>query len=175
MSSTSGPAGHWGSCWSASGSPTLSGAGDAATTIPLIVQAGHHHVLHLCGEEVRPFDPLDLSITQHIVYRTDAMTSSGRVIARISPKEHPYLDIVHSAAVIAGPNEAAARLLNVKAKSISASEAREKFGKMFDFLSINNELDAARAKRDLRWEPEVYNSILDEIENGSYRNCLNQA
>src|SRR5688572_8298523 len=44
-----------------------------------------------------------------IVYRSDAMTSSGRVIARISPKEHPYLAIVHSAAVIVGPNETAAR------------------------------------------------------------------
>jgi molybdate transport system substrate-binding protein len=44
-----------------------------------------------------------------IVYRTDAMTSSGRVIARITPTEHPYLDIVHSAAVVAGPSEAAAR------------------------------------------------------------------
>lgn len=40
-----------------------------------------------------------------IVYRTDAMISSAKVIARVSPKEHPYLDIVHSAAVVAGPNE----------------------------------------------------------------------
>src|SRR5688500_10786382 len=44
-----------------------------------------------------------------IVYRTDAMTSSARVIARISPQEHPYLNIVQPAAVIAGPSEAEAR------------------------------------------------------------------
>jgi molybdate transport system substrate-binding protein len=45
-----------------------------------------------------------------IVYRTDAMASkSVRVIARVSPKEHPYLDISYPAAVISGPGEAEAR------------------------------------------------------------------
>lgn len=69
--------------------------------------------------------------------------------------------------------EAVARLLNVKAKSISADEARRQFGKMFDFLSINNQLDAAKAKRDLRWTPHVFHSITEDIENGSYRKLLN--
>lgn len=66
-------------------------------------------------------------------------------------------------------NEAVAELLNVKTKSISAEKAREQFGKMFEFLSINNQLDATKAKRDLKWSPRDYHSILDEIENGSYR------
>jgi molybdate transport system substrate-binding protein len=45
-----------------------------------------------------------------IVYRTDAMASKGvRVIGRVSPKEHPYLDISYPAAVISGPSEAEAR------------------------------------------------------------------
>ena len=44
-----------------------------------------------------------------IVYRTDALTSSVRVVGRISSKDHPYLDIVQPVAVIAGPQEAAAR------------------------------------------------------------------
>ena len=66
-------------------------------------------------------------------------------------------------------NEAVARLLNVKAKSISAEKAREQFGKMFDFLSINNQLDSTKAKRDLRWSPNSNKTILDDIENGSYR------
>ncbi len=66
-------------------------------------------------------------------------------------------------------NEAIARLLNIKAKSISKEKAREQFGKMFDFLSINNQLDAAKAKRDLKWSPADYYSITDDIENGSYR------
>lgn len=45
-----------------------------------------------------------------IVYRTDAMVSSGvRVIAAISAREHPYLDIAYPAAVIAGPTEGDAR------------------------------------------------------------------
>jgi molybdate transport system substrate-binding protein len=44
-----------------------------------------------------------------IVYRTDALTSNVRVLARIAPKDHPSLDIVMPAAVIAGPREADAR------------------------------------------------------------------
>ena len=44
-----------------------------------------------------------------IVYRTDAMASSVRVVAHVSPKDHPYLDISYPAAVIAGPSEAEAR------------------------------------------------------------------
>lgn len=44
-----------------------------------------------------------------IVYRTDAMTSNVRVIARVAPKDHPYLDIVAPAAVIAGKDEAEGR------------------------------------------------------------------
>lgn len=67
-------------------------------------------------------------------------------------------------------NEAAARLLNIKAKSISAEKAREQFGKMFDFLSINNQLSAEKARRDLKWEITSNKTILDDIENGSYRN-----
>ncbi|HQU85264.1 MAG TPA: SDR family oxidoreductase [Pyrinomonadaceae bacterium] len=66
-------------------------------------------------------------------------------------------------------NEAVARLLDMKAKSIREEKAREQFGKMFDFLSINNQLDASKAKRDLKWIPRDYYSILDDIENGSYR------
>lgn len=39
-----------------------------------------------------------------IVYKTDALTTSRvRVIASLSSKEHPYLDISYPAAVIAGP------------------------------------------------------------------------
>lgn len=66
-------------------------------------------------------------------------------------------------------NEAAARLLDVAAKSLTAEKAREQFGLMFDFLSFNNQLSAEKAKRDLRWSPVSYHSITDDIENGSYR------
>ena len=66
-------------------------------------------------------------------------------------------------------SEAVGRLLDVPAKSISKEKAREQFGKMYEFLSINNQLSAEKAMRDLRWSPNNYNSILDDIENGSYR------
>lgn len=66
-------------------------------------------------------------------------------------------------------SESVGRLLNVKAKSISTEKAREQFGKMFEFLSINNQIDASKARRDLKWQPQDFYSITDEIENGSYR------
>jgi molybdate transport system substrate-binding protein len=44
-----------------------------------------------------------------IVYRTDAMTAKVRVIARVSSKDVPSLNIVQPAAVIAGPMEQEAR------------------------------------------------------------------
>ena len=44
-----------------------------------------------------------------IVYRTDAMSASVRVIANIPRQQHPYLDISYPVAVIAGPSEVEAR------------------------------------------------------------------
>ena len=66
-----------------------------------------------------------------IVYRTDAMTSAVRVIARISPKDHPYLTIVQPAAVIAGPMEAEARrfLEFLKSAPARAVFAKRGFGR----------------------------------------------
>ncbi len=69
-------------------------------------------------------------------------------------------------------NESVARLLDLKAKNISAEKARQQFGKMFEFLSVSNQLSAEKARRDLQWSPADYHSILDEIENGSYRKLL---
>jgi nucleoside-diphosphate-sugar epimerase len=71
-------------------------------------------------------------------------------------------------------SKAVARLLDVPAKSIRADKAREQFGKMFEFLSVNNQLSSEKARRDLRWSPNSYNSILDDIENGSYRRYKEQ-
>lgn len=69
-------------------------------------------------------------------------------------------------------SESVARLLDVPAKSIRAEQARQQFGKMFEFLSINNQMSSEKAKRDLKWSPNSYNSILDDIENGSYRKFM---
>jgi molybdate transport system substrate-binding protein len=67
-----------------------------------------------------------------IVYRTDAMASKGvRVIARVVPKEHPYLDISYPAAVVAGPSEKEARrfLEFLKGPEARAVFDRRGFGK----------------------------------------------
>jgi molybdate transport system substrate-binding protein len=67
-----------------------------------------------------------------IVYATDASTSSNvRVIARLSAKEHPYLDISYPAAVIKGPSEAEAKrfLEFLKGPAARAVFDRRGFGK----------------------------------------------
>ena len=66
-----------------------------------------------------------------IVYRTDAMTSKVLVIARVLPKDHPYLDIALPAAVVKGPREADARKFLEYLKGPAAQEvfARRGFGK----------------------------------------------
>ena len=65
-----------------------------------------------------------------IVYRTDAASSSVRVIATIAPKDHPYLEIVQPAAVIRGPMEAEARrfLEFLKSAPARAVFAKRGFG-----------------------------------------------
>lgn len=71
-----------------------------------------------------------------------------------------------------GLSEAIARLLNVKAQSISAEEARKEFGALYGFLSISNQLDASKARGELGWRAVSGKTILDDIENGSYRKFL---
>lgn len=63
------------------------GGGDIAATVPLILEAGHNRLLHLCGEETRPFDPMGLSIIPHIVYRSDArdMRRHSKALATLRP------------------------------------------------------------------------------------------
>ncbi len=70
-------------------------------------------------------------------------------------------------------NEAMARLLDVKAQSIPTEEAQKQFGAMFGFLSINNQLSAEKAQRELGWKAKANMTITDDIENGSYRNLTN--
>jgi molybdate transport system substrate-binding protein len=66
-----------------------------------------------------------------IVYRTDAMTSSLRVVAVIAKKDHPYLDITYPVAVIRGPFESDARrfLEFLKGPAARAVFERRGFGR----------------------------------------------
>ena len=69
-------------------------------------------------------------------------------------------------------SESVARLLDVRAKSISTEDAKRQFGALFGFLSISNQIDAGKAQTELNWRINSGRTILDDIENGSYRKFL---
>ena len=64
--------------------------------------------------------------------------------------------------------EAIAKLVSVKAERVSLSEASEKFGALAGFMTINNQISAAKAKAELDWKPQTEIGILRDIESGSY-------
>lgn len=66
-------------------------------------------------------------------------------------------------------NEAIARLLDMKARSISTEAAQKQFGAMFGFFTISNQLSAEKAQRELGWKPRANTTIAEDVENGSYR------
>lgn len=69
-------------------------------------------------------------------------------------------------------SESVARLLNVKARSISAAQAKQEFGALYSFFSIANQLDSSKARGELGWKTASGKTILEDIENGSYRKFL---
>jgi uroporphyrinogen-III synthase len=101
------------------------GGGDAASTATMMVAEGHDRVLHLCGADVRPFDPQGLTVTRHVVYQVveraeealrselDRLTSAviaihspragRRLAALVAPEERPRF---HVAAISAATADA---------------------------------------------------------------------
>ncbi|MFT3968671.1 MAG: uroporphyrinogen-III synthase, partial [Sphingobium sp.] len=71
------------------------GDGDIATTIPLLVRAGHGPVLHLGGTELRDYDPQGLSIIRLPVYRTVEQGDAAG-LARALPRDRGAFALVHS-------------------------------------------------------------------------------
>lgn len=71
------------------------GGGDAATTIPLLVRDGRSAVLHPCGEDVRPFDALGLSVERLPVYRSAAI-GDGASLDALTRARSPAVAMVHS-------------------------------------------------------------------------------
>lgn len=65
--------------------------------------------------------------------------------------------------------EAIGKNLSVAAEGISPAEASEKFGAMTGFFTINNQITADKAKRELGWQPQAELSLLEDIERGSYK------
>jgi len=48
----------------------ITGGGDAQSTAAMIAADGHRSVLHVAGEEVRPYDSLGVGVVRYTVYRT---------------------------------------------------------------------------------------------------------
>jgi nucleoside-diphosphate-sugar epimerase len=64
--------------------------------------------------------------------------------------------------------ESIAKLIGVKAVSVSHAAANEKFGALTGFMTINNQISAAKAKSEIGWTPQSEIGILRDIESGSY-------
>ncbi|MET0364674.1 MAG: uroporphyrinogen-III synthase [Sphingobium sp.] len=71
------------------------GGGDIPSTVPMLVAAGHVHILHLSGTEIRDFDPAGLSILRLPVYRA-APHGSAEGLARAVPRDRGAYAFVHS-------------------------------------------------------------------------------
>jgi len=111
---------------------------------PLAVPAGvygrrwleHQKVWARVESKVVPFPTVRAVLTAveaervdaGIVYRTDALSASVRVIATIPAKDHPYLDIVYPAAVIVGPSQTEAERFLDFLKGPSARAVFDKRG-----------------------------------------------
>ncbi|HTH29412.1 MAG TPA: uroporphyrinogen-III synthase [Sphingobium sp.] len=70
------------------------GGGDVAATVPLLADAGHAHVLHPCGEDVRPYDALGLRIDRLVVYRAVPLGDAAG-LAAVLPQGELWA-LVHS-------------------------------------------------------------------------------
>jgi uroporphyrinogen-III synthase len=102
------------------------GGGDAASTVPMIVADGRVRVLHLCGEDVRPYDPLGLTVTQVPVYRS-AEAGDAQGLAAVLPPNGPIAALVHSpraglrlSALVNGPDRARIAVVAISSAALDA-------------------------------------------------------
>lgn len=71
------------------------GGGDLASTLPMLAGAGHAHILHLSGTEVREGDAAGLSITRIPVYRT-VPRGDGAGLLHALPRDRGAFALIHS-------------------------------------------------------------------------------
>jgi uroporphyrinogen-III synthase len=101
------------------------GGGDIAGTLPLIAAAGHRRLLHLAGEDVRPFDAGALMIERRILYRA---APSGDAAGLAAALEDAAVVLVHSpragerlASLTAAPQRQARALAAISPAALEAS------------------------------------------------------
>ncbi len=70
------------------------GPGDIAGTLPLLHEAGHRSVLHICGAEVRPYDAGSIAVERLIVYRTISRDDAAAELGALA--DRPLCALVHS-------------------------------------------------------------------------------
>lgn len=115
----------------------ITGGGDAQSTAAMMAADGRSSVLHVAGEDVRPFDSLSMSIQRHTVYRTverdiaavrAALSGLGRAVVAVhSPRAGIQLTLLIPATRrmrihIVAISEAAARVCGKGWASLSISE-----------------------------------------------------
>lgn len=70
------------------------GPGDIAGTLPLLHEAGHRSVLHICGAEVRPYDAGSIVVERLVVYRTIPREEANGELAALA--DRALCALVHS-------------------------------------------------------------------------------
>ncbi len=102
----------------------ITGGGNAQSTAAMMAADGHRCVLHIAGEDVRPFDSLGVSIVRYTVYRTiqrdmvavrAALNGLGPVVAAV----HSPRAAIHFASLIP-----ATRRMRIHVAVISDAAAR---------------------------------------------------
>lgn len=66
--------------------------------------------------------------------------------------------------------EAVARMLGCKVMGMTKEEAVQAWGiSVATFFSLNNQVSCSKAEKELGWKPSVKTTMLEDIEQGSYR------
>jgi nucleoside-diphosphate-sugar epimerase len=67
--------------------------------------------------------------------------------------------------------EAIGTLTGTPARSLTRGEAEQAFGALVPFLIANNQVNAAKAERELGWRKAVPTTLLADVAHGSYKNA----
>lgn len=102
----------------------ITGGGDAQSTATMMAADGRRNVLHVAGEDVRPFDSQGISILRHTVYRS--VERDADTVRAALKGLGPMVVAIHSprAAVLFASLIPATRRMRIHVVAISEAAAR---------------------------------------------------